>query len=79
MTYELLIDLHKGNPRQGPGSDEHTMQALRLTGIMDSVQLEKYVRSGGTMKAHRFCRLPQSPTYFVDLCQPASPGQGIRY
>jgi len=36
MTYDLLIDLHKDNPRQGPGSDEATLQALRLAGLMDA-------------------------------------------
>lgn len=30
---ELLIDLHKDGPRQGPGSPEETKKALDLTGI----------------------------------------------
>ena len=38
MNYDLLIDLHKGNKRQGPGSDEHTKRALRLAGLMDASQ-----------------------------------------
>ncbi len=29
----LLIDLHQANPRQGPGDDEQTALALRLTGL----------------------------------------------
>ncbi len=29
----LLIDLHKGNKRQGPGGDPETERALQLTGI----------------------------------------------
>ena len=33
MSYELLIDLHKGNQRQGPGGIEHTKQALQLSGL----------------------------------------------
>lgn len=36
MNYDLLIDLHKGNKRQGPGGDEQTIQALQLTGLTDS-------------------------------------------
>ncbi len=39
MNYELLIELHKSNKRQGPGSDAHTRQALRLAGLMDVPQL----------------------------------------
>lgn len=31
---QILIDLHKPNPRQGPGSDEHTRQALELSGLI---------------------------------------------
>jgi len=38
MTYNLLVDLHKGNKRQGPGGDEQTKQALKLAGLMDSSQ-----------------------------------------
>ncbi|MGA0007109.1 MAG: class I SAM-dependent methyltransferase, partial [Burkholderiaceae bacterium] len=33
MNYDLLIDLHKGNKRQGPGGDEQTKQALALSGL----------------------------------------------
>ena len=33
MNYDLLIDLHKGNKRQGPGGDEQTMQAMQLAGL----------------------------------------------
>ncbi|MGA1694417.1 MAG: class I SAM-dependent methyltransferase, partial [Burkholderiaceae bacterium] len=33
MNYDLLIDLHKGNPRQGPGSPQLTKRALELAGI----------------------------------------------
>ncbi len=36
MNYDLLIDLHKGNKRQGPGGDEHTIQALQLAGLASS-------------------------------------------
>jgi len=36
MNYDLLIDLHKGNKRQGPGGDEQTKQALRLSGLMNA-------------------------------------------
>jgi SAM-dependent methyltransferase len=38
MNYDLLIDLHKGNKRQGPGGDEQTMQAMQLAGLMNSSQ-----------------------------------------
>ena len=33
MNYDLLIDLHKGNKRQGPGGDGHTRWALELSGL----------------------------------------------
>lgn len=38
MNYDLLIDLHKGNKRQGPGGDEQTKQALQLAGLMNTSQ-----------------------------------------
>jgi len=38
MNYDLLIDLHKGNKRQGPGGDEQTMHAMQLAGLMSSSQ-----------------------------------------
>jgi len=38
MNYDLLIELHKGNKRQGHGSDEQTLQALRLAGLMDTLE-----------------------------------------
>jgi ubiquinone/menaquinone biosynthesis C-methylase UbiE len=33
VNYDLLIDLHKGNKRQGPGGDEQTRLALDLSGL----------------------------------------------
>lgn len=36
MNYDLLIDLHKGNKRQGPGGDEQTAQAMQLAGLAGS-------------------------------------------
>jgi ubiquinone/menaquinone biosynthesis C-methylase UbiE len=33
VSYDLLIDLHKANKRQGPGGDEQTKQALQLSGL----------------------------------------------
>jgi len=33
LNYDLLIDLHKGNKRQGPGGDEQTKRALDLSGL----------------------------------------------
>ena len=38
MNYELLIDLHKMNKRQGPGGDAQTLKALQLSGLMTSTQ-----------------------------------------
>ncbi len=32
-SLDLLIDLHQGNPRQGPGDDAQTALALQLTGL----------------------------------------------
>lgn len=31
--FQLLIDLHKHNTRQGPGSEETTLRAIELTGL----------------------------------------------
>jgi len=31
---QILVDLHKPNRRQGPGSDEHTRRALELSGMI---------------------------------------------
>ena len=33
MNYQLLVDLHKDNDRQGPGSEEHTKLAIALSGL----------------------------------------------
>ena len=33
MNFGLLVDLHKGNKRQGPGGDEQTSLALELSGL----------------------------------------------
>ena len=33
MNCELLIDLHKDNARQGPGSENHTKMAIALSGL----------------------------------------------
>lgn len=33
ITIQLLIDLHKSNPRQWPGSNEETLQALHLLNL----------------------------------------------
>lgn len=38
MNYDLLIDLYKGTMRQGPGGQPQTMQALQLTGLLNSPQ-----------------------------------------
>ncbi len=38
MNYELLIDLHKMNKRQGPGGDAQTLKALKLSGLMTSTR-----------------------------------------
>ncbi len=36
MNFQLLIDLHKDNERQGPGSSEMTLRALQLSGLLDT-------------------------------------------
>lgn len=46
MNYDLLIDLHKGNKRQGPGGDEQTMQAMQLAGLLDTSQALKIADIG---------------------------------
>ncbi|MAU40330.1 MAG: SAM-dependent methyltransferase [Kordiimonas sp.] len=35
MNYDLLIDLHKAEERQGPGGETETLQALQLSGLME--------------------------------------------
>ena len=37
---DLLIDLHKDGPRQGPGSDDHTRLALTLSGLRGADHLK---------------------------------------
>ena len=37
---QLLIDLHKDGPRQGPGADEVTRLAVQLSGLTGTVNLE---------------------------------------
>lgn len=39
MNYDLLVDLHRGNKRQGPGGDEQTSLALELSGLNRSKPL----------------------------------------
>ncbi len=38
--FDLLIDLHKHNQRQGPGSPQVTEKAIELTGLMGQKNLE---------------------------------------
>lgn len=38
--FELLVDLHKHNRRQGPGSNRATEEAIELTGLMGQKNLE---------------------------------------
>jgi ubiquinone/menaquinone biosynthesis C-methylase UbiE len=38
--FDLLIDLHKNNPRQGPGSDAVTQQALEMTDLSTKANLQ---------------------------------------
>jgi len=35
MNFDLLIDLHQNNYRQGPGSDEHTLLAMTIARLQD--------------------------------------------
>ena len=37
---ELIIDLHRGHLRQGPGSEEETLRALKLTGLKERENLK---------------------------------------
>ena len=38
--FDLLVDLHKHNQRQGPGSPQETKKAIELTGLMDQKNLK---------------------------------------
>ncbi len=40
MNYDLLIDLHKNNPRQGPGSEEMSLKALSFIDITNKTNLQ---------------------------------------
>ena len=37
---ELLIDLHRGGTRQGPGGDDETRLAIELSGLRDATDLQ---------------------------------------
>lgn len=37
---QLLVDLHEGGPRQGPGGDDETRLAIRLSSLQDRSGLE---------------------------------------
>jgi cyclopropane fatty-acyl-phospholipid synthase-like methyltransferase len=38
--FQILLDLHRPNPRQGPGSDEATLRALELSGLIGRAGLQ---------------------------------------
>ena len=38
--FKLIVDLHKPNARLGPGSEEHTLRALELSGLREKKNLE---------------------------------------
>lgn len=46
MNYDLLIDLYKGNSRQGPGGDEQTKLVLRLSELIGTPEPLKVVDIG---------------------------------
>lgn len=65
---DLLIDLHLLNPRQGPGDDEQTALALRLSGV-DTTALLRVAEIGcgtgaATLALARL--LPQAQITAVD-------------
>lgn len=39
MDVQVLLDLHKPNPRQGPGSEAHTRLALEMSGLLERTNL----------------------------------------
>ncbi|MEM7071178.1 MAG: class I SAM-dependent methyltransferase [Pseudomonadota bacterium] len=39
MNLDLLVDLYKTNPRQGPGGDQQTVQALRLAELFKNSKM----------------------------------------
>lgn len=46
MDYDLLIDLHKNNNRQGPGGDYYTKLAINLAGLNESNRTLKIADTG---------------------------------
>lgn len=68
----LLIDLHQANPRQGPGDDEQTALALRLTGLDPAAPLTVADIGCGTGASTLALAglLPQSRVTAVDFLAP---------
>lgn len=71
-SLELLIDLHQNNPRQGPGGDEQTELALRLTGLDQAAPLTVADIGCGTGAATLALArlLPQAHITAVDFLAP---------
>lgn len=69
---DLLIDLHLLNPRQGPGDDEQTALALRLSGVDTTAPLRVADIGCGTGAATLALArlLPQSQITAVDFLPP---------
>ncbi len=69
---DLLIDLHLLNPRQGPGDDEQTALALRLSGVDTTAPLRVADIGCGTGAATLALArlLPQAQITAVDFLPP---------
>lgn len=69
---DLLIDLHQHNPRQGPGDDEQTALALRLSGVDTAAPLRVADIGCGTGAATLALArlLPQAQITAVDFLPP---------
>lgn len=69
---DLLIDLHRAHPRQGPGDDAQTAWALRLSGLDRTAPLtvaDIGCGTGASTLALARC-LPQAQITAVDFLQP---------
>jgi SAM-dependent methyltransferase len=69
--YELLVDLHRGSERQGPGGTEQTLRAIELAGLDRSATLKIADLGCGTGAAAKvLARSLRGEVLAVDTAEP---------